>query len=83
MMPTMLMGTCRETSQNIGDYLDGSMPLPKRMRIRFHLSICPDCRKWMAALKATMAGVGLARAFELSAPPPPELRDKIERIFSV
>ncbi|MBI2061907.1 MAG: zf-HC2 domain-containing protein [Nitrospirae bacterium] len=82
MMPTMLMGTCRETSQNIGDYLDRAMPLARRLRIRFHLSLCPDCRKWMAGLKATMAGIGLARALELSAQPPAELRAKIERIFT-
>lgn len=81
MMPTSVVGTCRETAQNIGDYLDRKTPLFKRIRIGIHLTICARCRQWLHELKATFKGVDLARRYELTVEAPPELRAKIERIF--
>ncbi|MBI2890976.1 MAG: zf-HC2 domain-containing protein [Nitrospirae bacterium] len=82
MMPTSVMGTCRETAQNISDYIEGRTPLFKRIRIRIHLGVCAGCRRWLAELRSTLKGVRMTRSAEMGIHVPPELRQNIERIFA-
>lgn len=81
MMPTSVVGTCKETAQNISDYMDGYTPFFKKARIRIHLGMCSRCRKWFRELQATFKGVEKVRSTELAIQMPPELRQKIETIF--
>lgn len=81
MMPAPIVGSCRETAQNISDYLERKMSFFKWMRIRLHLSICPMCRKWLQELQATFQCIEGARSAEGLLQAPPELRRRIEHIF--
>ncbi|MBI2889924.1 MAG: zf-HC2 domain-containing protein [Nitrospirae bacterium] len=74
-------GTCRETAQNIGDYMERRLPLLHRVRIRLHLLTCPGCVAWLKSLQATMRAVSGLRARERAVNVPPHLRARIEEIF--
>jgi anti-sigma factor RsiW len=63
--------TCRELADFIGDYLSGELPEATRTTFERHLSLCPNCRTYMASYEATSA-LG-RRAFENDAPVPPDV----------
>jgi len=54
--------TCRELADFILDYLDGGLAGDVRERFEHHLSLCSNCRRYIAAYEKTVA-LG-RRAFE-------------------
>lgn len=80
-MPSVLAGTCKETAQQISDYLEGRMSFLRRFRVRLHLKKCPPCERWIESLRVTHKAVDKARILEQSKGIPAECREKIEKIF--
>jgi predicted anti-sigma-YlaC factor YlaD len=39
--------TCRDALEFLADYLDGSLPLRKRLSLDLHLSLCRHCRDYL------------------------------------
>lgn len=50
-----LMITCREFEDFLIDYLEGSLPPGQRRIFEFHLTICRECRDYLAAYRETMS----------------------------
>lgn len=46
--------TCRELADFISDYLAGELPGEIKERFEHHLSLCPNCVKYIASLKSTV-----------------------------
>jgi anti-sigma factor RsiW len=46
--------TCRELADFISDYLAGELPGEMRVPFEHHLALCPNCVKYIAALKSTI-----------------------------
>ena len=46
--------TCREVTNFLSDYLDGSLPLRQRLMFRLHLLVCRDCRRYLDSFAATV-----------------------------
>lgn len=46
--------TCRELADFISDYLAGELPDETRIRFEHHLSLCPNCVRYIASLKSTI-----------------------------
>ena len=46
--------TCRELAEFLADYLSGEIPDEARTAFDHHLSLCPACRNYLAAYKATI-----------------------------
>ncbi len=46
---------CRDVTEMTTDYLDGSLTLPHRMGMRWHLSICSFCRRHIKQVRATIS----------------------------
>jgi predicted anti-sigma-YlaC factor YlaD len=80
------MPTCRQMSELATDYLERTLPLRTRLDARWHLILCPACRRYYAQMRQTirlLAGRGLpppdaaveagmlANLDESRAPPPP------------
>lgn len=80
-VPAVFVGTCRETAQKIGDYLDGRMPWWKRLQVRLHFRRCPPCEKWFRSVAATLKAVDSVKAAERHIEIPPDLKSRIEDIF--
>lgn len=46
--------TCREFADYIADYLSGELPADGRAQFEQHLTVCPNCVKYLAAYKASI-----------------------------
>jgi len=42
---------CNEVAQNASAYLDGNLPPLSRWRIRLHLAMCENCRRFLEQLR--------------------------------
>lgn len=63
------MLTCRELTEQATDYLEGDLPLTRRVAVRTHLMLCRMCRNHLGQLRRTVALLG-----ETKLPAPPEER---------
>lgn len=64
--------TCRELTEFILDYLDGTLPAETRNRFERHLAECPECVDYLRSYRATLELERSAFA-EPAAPPPADL----------
>jgi anti-sigma factor RsiW len=46
--------TCRELADFIADYLTGDLSAEIRAAFDHHLSLCPNCRRYLAGYEATV-----------------------------
>jgi len=46
---------CRDTHEHLSDALDGALPWWKRVLMRFHLGICPMCKRTGDSLRETVS----------------------------
>ena len=47
--------TCRDTTSLISELMDHRLPLGKRMRLKFHLTLCDVCRFYQKQLEVIQA----------------------------
>jgi anti-sigma factor RsiW len=47
--------TCRELATFLADYLDGQLPAETRHAFAHHLSLCPNCVRYLEQYKASIA----------------------------
>jgi anti-sigma factor RsiW len=50
--------TCRELTSFIGDYLAGELDIDVRRAFDRHLSVCPNCRQYVADYQRTVQLIG-------------------------
>lgn len=70
--------TCRELADFIADYLSGEIPGDVRAQFDWHLSVCPNCRQYLANYQATIA-VGRRAFLADEAEVPPDVPDDLLR----
>lgn len=49
-----LMITCRQFEEFLLDYLDGNLTAGQRRIFEFHMTICRECRDYLAAYRETV-----------------------------
>jgi hypothetical protein len=59
---------CRQTHEQMSDALDGALPWWKRMLMRFHLGLCPVCKRTDKSLREAVDATHALR----DVPPSPE-----------
>jgi anti-sigma factor RsiW len=70
--------TCREFADFMADYLSGELPADTRARFDHHVSLCVNCRRYLAGYETTVA-LG-KRAFEDDdAPVPADVPEELVR----
>lgn len=47
--------TCREFASFISDYLVGELPRADRLQFERHLAACPNCERYLAQYRETIA----------------------------
>ena len=52
------MMTCAQMTRLVTDYLEGAMPLSRRLRFQLHLGLCRHCRRYLRQMKLTVAALG-------------------------
>ena len=45
---------CRDVTELTTDYLEGSLPLRRRLAMRWHLALCSFCRRHLRQVRATV-----------------------------
>lgn len=53
------MVLCRDVTEMTTEYLEGTLPLHRRVAMRFHLSICSMCRRYMRQVRQTIGLLGI------------------------
>jgi len=48
---------CKDLTEEASDYLDGDLPLRKRIGLFFHLLICRCCRNYLQQIRSTIKTV--------------------------
>jgi anti-sigma factor RsiW len=46
--------TCREVADFLADYVSGALAADVRTQFDRHLSVCPNCRAYLATYRATI-----------------------------
>ena len=65
--------SCKDVAEFLMDYLDGTLPLAQRMSFKLHVSLCPDCRRYIDSYKKTVEISKIAHDTPELPTPPEEL----------
>ncbi len=49
------MYQCKDIADEVNNYIDGNLPLGKRVGLFFHLLICSCCRNYLQQIRATIS----------------------------
>lgn len=52
-----MMINCKQVADDASNYIDGHLPVTKRLAISLHLFICSHCRRYLKQLQSTTAAV--------------------------
>jgi len=71
------MLTCRDMTELVTDYVEGTTPFGQRVSMWMHLSMCKHCRAYLRQYRETIAALGRLP----DEPPPAACRDELLRRF--
>ena len=69
---------CRELASFLVDYLDGALPINTRQAFDEHLSLCPNCVRYLEQYRGAIA-VGRAAVTQLEAAVATEFPDDLRK----
>ena len=59
--------TCKELVEIVTDYLEGCLPVDRRLRLEAHLACCSGCQTYIAQMRETIRLIGTLREEHVSA----------------
>jgi anti-sigma factor RsiW len=65
--------TCKELTEVLTDYLEGTMALEDRARFEAHLALCEGCATYVAQMRQVIETVRELRADDVEATAPDDL----------
>ena len=69
--------TCKQVTEAVTDYLEGTMGVARWVRFQMHLGFCLGCRIHLRQMKLT---VRMTQSLPTE-PPPPEVREELLQRF--
>ena len=69
--------SCRELVELVTDYLDGSLPVARRLAFEQHIAICPPCRGYLEEIRQVVEVAGELTEETI----PPRARDAMLWVF--
>ena len=72
------MYTCKDVNQLLMDYLENRLPEDVRKAVDYHLSLCPNCIKYINTYKKTIELTGSLSVKKM----PPELEKTLLRVLT-
>ena len=58
------MYQCKDIAEEVNNYIDGHLPLGKRIGLFFHLLYCSCCRNYLQQIRSTISIVTVSRPKE-------------------
>jgi len=74
------MFQCKDVAEEANNYIDGDLPLRKRIGLFFHLVICSCCRNYLQQIRSTISTVSILRPKEKDNTNTQELAKKLHEI---
>ena len=68
---------CQELVEVLTEYLDATLGAHDRARLEAHLTVCDDCREYLAQFQQSLVVTGRAYSEALA----PSLREELRRVF--
>jgi hypothetical protein len=75
-----LLPSCHEVQSQLTDYLEGALPLRRRLGLRLHLLLCRVCAGFLRGLRA-LPGLG-KRTLAPPAEPPPDAAKVLAEVLA-
>ncbi len=69
--------SCKELTEVITEYLEGTLPEAERARFEYHLGLCAGCQTYLEQMRLTVRAVGCLSEESI----PPEVRDQLLAAF--
>lgn len=60
------MYQCKDIAEEVNNYIEGDLPLVKRIGLFFHILICSCCRNYMQQIRTTISVVTVSKPKEKS-----------------
>ena len=74
------MFECKDVAEEASNYLDGGLPLGKRVGLFLHLVYCSCCRRYLQQLRQTISTVAVLRPQEQHQTDTQALAEKLRAI---
>ncbi|MCX4191527.1 hypothetical protein [Methylophaga sp. OBS1] len=74
------MFECKDVAEEASNYLDGDLPLAKRIGLLLHLMYCSCCRRYLQQLRQTISTVSVLRPQEQHQTDTQALAEKLRAI---
>ncbi len=58
------MYQCKDVANEVNNYIDGDLPLAKRVGLFFHLLICSCCRNYLQQIRSTISIITVSKPKE-------------------
>ncbi|PHS24667.1 MAG: hypothetical protein COA83_07445 [Methylophaga sp.] len=58
------MYQCKDIVDEVNNYIDGELPLGKRVGLFFHLLICSCCRNYLQQIRSTLSIITVSKPKE-------------------
>lgn len=58
------MYQCKDIAEEVTNYIDGGLPLGKRIGLFYHLLICSCCRNYLQQIRSTISVITVSRPKE-------------------
>lgn len=75
------MLTCRDLTEDASAYLDGETPPVRALRLRLHLMMCGNCRRYLAQMRQSFDLVRARYAEAMPEPAPHPAEDDLVAAF--
>jgi len=56
---------CKDVTKETSDYIEGGLPLSKRIALFLHYVICSSCRNYMTQYRSTIKTVSVSKPQEI------------------
>jgi hypothetical protein len=75
------MYQCKDIADEVNNYIDGELPLGKRLGLFYHLLICSCCRNYLQQIRSTISVITVSKPKEDDATDTQELAKKLHDIY--
>ncbi len=74
------MFQCKDVAEEASNYLEGDLPIRKRLGLFLHLLVCSCCRNYLQQLRQTISTVASLRPTEEDATDTKALAEKLRTL---
>ena len=74
------MFQCKDVAEEASNYLDGDLPLGKRIGLFMHLIVCSCCRNYLQQIRTTIKTISVMHPHEQDSTDTHALAEKLRQI---